>query len=66
MSKLIDLVETLVDGTGLYDVLSALSEMCHEKAAHVQEAWQDEDLSEAWTEAAVILDKAADDIPEFD
>jgi hypothetical protein len=41
-------LETLIDRTSLQSVLMALSEICCEKAEHVETAWQDKHLARAW------------------
>jgi len=38
----------------------ALSEIAHGKASHAEESWQDNDLSERWTNVAHLLDVASD------
>lgn len=44
-------LEMLVDATSLQGVLMALSEICDEKAEHVQTNWQDRGLARQWATA---------------
>ena len=39
---------TLIDAVGIMHFLIYLEEICHEKAAHVRETWQDEVLALKW------------------
>jgi hypothetical protein len=41
-------LETLIDACGLTDVLDVIGEICHGKADHIREAWQDETLASEW------------------
>lgn len=43
-------VEMLVDRYGVRGVLDILAAVCHGKADHVLDAWQDECLSKVWSE----------------
>lgn len=52
-------LEMLMDKYSLKTVLEAISEICHEKAEHVQSAWQDDKLSAAWAAAGQFMDVAA-------
>lgn len=54
-----DALEALVDKCGLADVIEGLAVVCHEKAAHISETWQDRDTARPWTEAGRKLDKLA-------
>lgn len=53
-------VESLVDRVGLDGLLSLLADVSREKAAHVEETWQDRVLARQWRQAARILTKAQD------
>jgi hypothetical protein len=52
-----DLLEQFIDRNTLADALEVLSEICWEKASHVQEAWQDTTLATAWERAGQAIDK---------
>lgn len=41
-------LETLIDHASLKDVLMALSEICAEKAEHIEANWQDKHLARRW------------------
>ena len=47
------ILEALVDRFQLGTVLSALGDVCYDKAAHVQENWQDRAMAKAWERNAV-------------
>ena len=51
-------LERLIDRYDLESVLDTLAEVCHEKAAHVLEVWQDKDLSNDWAIYGMIVDHA--------
>jgi hypothetical protein len=53
-------VEDLIDNTSLFRVLAAISRVCHYKAEHVEETWQDRGLARNWDNAGGVVDKAAD------
>jgi len=53
-----DRLEEMIDQQGLSYVLSALSNICAEKAAHI--SWQDPDLARAWTQASNKIDRIAE------
>ena len=56
-------LEALVDGFSLPTVVSALADLCDEKAEHVATAWQDTTLAKTWAQAAVALNRAALKLP---
>jgi hypothetical protein len=56
--KLTDL-EKLVDRNELSCVLESLSDVCYEKAIHVDEAWHDRHLSNEWAQAGERIWKVA-------
>ena len=45
-------LEALVDKHTLKGVLQDLEEVCHLKASHIEEAWQDKALAQAWSRDA--------------
>lgn len=51
-----DTLEKLVDDNGLQAVIGALSQICFEKAEHIQENWQDSGLAKLWEKNAKVLD----------
>jgi len=55
--KFEDDLEDLIDKHGLSGVVSALSDICYEKANHVRTNWQDEVLAKAWEKNAKVLDR---------
>jgi hypothetical protein len=44
-------LESLIDSNSLSTVLDAISVICHEKAEHVNENWQDKTLAKSWVKA---------------
>ena len=53
-----EMVETAIDSQGIVAVLTALVNICHEKAAHIESNWQDRNLAREWTTSAKRIDKA--------
>lgn len=51
-------IEKLVDQHSLCLVLSKLVDICHGKAQHLEENWQDKNAAKAWDSAAKAIDKA--------
>jgi hypothetical protein len=49
-------LEALIDKLGLVEVLSQISEICHAKAEHIAENWQDVNLAKTWTKAAMQIE----------
>ncbi len=47
-----DTLESLIDQHTLADVLTALANICHEKADHLQGNWQDISAARMWTQTA--------------
>lgn len=41
-------LEEILDKHGLDYLLSALARVCSEKAEHVREVWQDEEMAKRW------------------
>jgi hypothetical protein len=58
-------LEGFVDSHGLDAVVSALADICAEKATHVRENWQDKGLARTWDKAGTVLAKAAAKLPEL-
>ena len=54
-----DELETMVDLVGLAAVLNTLAEVCHDKASHLELAWQDTGQAQLWDLAAEACEKAA-------
>jgi hypothetical protein len=52
-----DDLERLLDHLGIEDVMCALSQICYEKEAHVQESWQDGRLASRWKRLGNSLEK---------
>jgi hypothetical protein len=59
MSDTKDQLEDLVDFFTLRAVLRMLSEICSEKAEHLQVNWQDNTTAKNWESASKLLDEAA-------
>jgi hypothetical protein len=51
-----DELERRIDSKGLNSILMQFVDICHEKASHVGENWQDNKLSNQWTKTANKLD----------
>lgn len=47
-----------IDRHGLANVLQAIADVCNAKATHIQEAWQDKELSRGWLRVERRLDTA--------
>jgi len=54
-----DELELMIDKFGLHNVLTALEQVCQEKADHIRSAWQDRVLANAWDAAAVACANAS-------
>lgn len=52
-------LETLVDMIGVRHTLDLLAEVCHNKAEHIRENWQDKHTAAAWTQAAAAVKRAS-------
>lgn len=50
-----DILEKLIDTHGLQAVIASLSQICFEKAEHIQENWQDDKLAKLWEKNAKVL-----------
>uniref|UniRef100_A0A6M3LW98 Uncharacterized protein n=1 Tax=viral metagenome TaxID=1070528 RepID=A0A6M3LW98_9ZZZZ len=53
-----DQVEDIIDKLGLQQTVELISDICYEKANHIQENWQDENTAHAWDFAGGYLFKA--------
>ncbi|REJ65784.1 MAG: hypothetical protein DWQ31_17140 [Planctomycetota bacterium] len=54
-----DTLEQLIDSASLQEVLSALAEICHEKADHLRSNWQDESSAKVWERDAQAIERCA-------
>lgn len=52
-----DTLEQLIDRASLQEVLSALADVCHEKAEHLRCNWQDESTARTWQRDGAALDR---------
>jgi hypothetical protein len=52
-------LEAIVDRNSLPEVLEALSQICYEKAEHIETNWLDTELAKAWRKAGEIVLKAS-------
>jgi hypothetical protein len=52
-------LERYVDKYGLKLVIEALSEIAHDKAAHIAENWQDIALAKVWTKRGNLLNNVS-------
>ena len=50
-----DTIEDLIDAAGVTPFLATVAAVCAEKAAHVEEAWQDHALSARWSVLAAEI-----------
>jgi hypothetical protein len=57
--KLLDDVEDMVDCHSVRGLLDAMSEVCVDKATHIQEAWQDDETAKTWDAVAGKLHSLA-------
>ena len=51
--------ETYMDLNSLGDTLTVLADICREKAAHIQHAWQDEETAKVWIRQARAIEYRA-------
>lgn len=56
--ELMTVLEGMIDRNSINGVLSALSEVCGEKADHLRSNWQDDATAKAWERAGKAVDKA--------
>ena len=52
-------LEKLIDRIGLAEVLRQTASICHEKAEHIGNNWQDIKTAKVWTQAAQKIERAA-------
>ena len=52
-------LEAYIDSNSVGDTLTVLADICREKAAHIQEAWQDEETAKVWIRQARALEYRA-------
>ena len=52
-----DTIEQIIDKVGISGICLLISEICNEKAQHVRENWQDENLARDWNHDARVIDK---------
>lgn len=52
-------LEQIVDDETILSVVAALSEICHEKAEHIQQAYNDKPLARMWDGHGRALNRAA-------
>ena len=50
------LLENLVDGSCIHDVLNELAQICGAKSMHIAENWQDVALAKRWNQRAMAID----------
>jgi hypothetical protein len=48
-------IESVIDRTGIAAVISGIAQICSEKADHIRENWQDENLATEWDKLAARL-----------
>ncbi len=48
-------LETMIDRLGMAEIMFLLTHICDEKAEHIRENWQDEDLAKRWNIVAEAL-----------
>ena len=63
MTELKDKIESLVDGSSVSAVLTALSQICDGKAGHLLKTSQDPGLLRGWMLAARAIDRAIRALP---
>lgn len=59
-----ELMENLIDKYGVTDTLLMISDICDEKAGHIEVNWQDYDLSDKWLSAGRIIRGAVGKLPK--
>jgi len=57
VQELADQLESLIDRASLAMVLEALSQVCWEKADHLQSNWQDSAAAKTWHKAGNAIDR---------
>ena len=51
----IEELERLIDGKNIKNVLTAVSEICGDKAEHIAVNWQDAHLAKRWAKMAIFV-----------
>jgi len=41
-------IESIIDHKGIAAMLNAMANICHEKAQHIRENWQDDETAKVW------------------
>ena len=49
------ILETMIDRLGMAEIMFLLTHICDEKAEHIREVWQDEELAKRWNIVAEAL-----------
>lgn len=62
MPTIENLLEALVDKHGLLHVLTALENICNDKAEHLAVNWQDVDTAKVWCRAADAINKSLTEV----
>lgn len=57
-----EMLEDLVDSNGVKGVLLEIVDICYQKAIHIDENWQDENLAMEWEDLALEIDNFANSI----
>ena len=50
-----DNLEHMIDQTSVQDVLNYMADICHEKADHLRNNWQDPATAKVWSRAGRML-----------
>ena len=53
-------LEAMIDSYDLSMVLAAMVEICHGKAEHLRNNWQDDESAKHWESSATRIDAVAD------
>lgn len=62
--ELMEGLERMIDSSTLNGVLSALVDVCNEKAQHIEENWQDSVTSKPWMRLGRSIERAQVDAYE--
>lgn len=57
MRENVERIEREIDAEGLVALFEVIVLVCHEKAAHIRENWQDESLAKDWERAGKQVDR---------
>lgn len=58
-------LEAIIDSLTLSETVVLFVEICQEKAEHIKENWQDENLAKTWSKAASRLEKTSREIRQL-